>query len=168
MLVRESGLLDDDEPNLTRYLFTDPRARTLFLDWDQVADEQAFHLWLAPSAETSEWFKVELAPHAGPEFTRRLGQHIPLPTVPLRIKHPIAGELRWQRETLNLTAADAQQIVIFLPDDQPTAQAMDRLQAGNPTKPAGRELSKRRPPGPKSCKPMIRACPVRDPAAARP
>jgi len=129
LLVRESGLLDDDEPNLTRYLFTDPRARTLFLDWDQVADEQTFHLWLGPSVEAAEWFKTELAPHAGPEFTRRLGQHIPPPTTPLRIKHPIAGELRWQRETLTLIATDAQQIVIFLPDDGPTAQAMSRLQA---------------------------------------
>ncbi len=128
-LFHESGLLDNDEPNLTRYLFTDPRARTLFLDWDQVADEQTFHLWLGPSAEASEWFKTDLAPHAGPEFTRRLTQHIPPPTVALRVKHPIAGELRWQRETLALPANDAQQIVIFLPDDEPTAQAMQRLQA---------------------------------------
>jgi len=34
-----------------------------------------------------------------------------------------------QRETLTLIATDAQQIVIFLPDDGPTAQAMARLQA---------------------------------------
>jgi transcriptional regulator with XRE-family HTH domain len=127
LLVRESGLLDDDEPNLTRYLFTDPRARALFADWDQVADEQTFQLWLGPSAETSEWFRTALAPVAGPEFTRRLTQHIPPPSVPLRLVHPTAGELRWQRETLALAAADAQQIVIFLPADQATALATDRL-----------------------------------------
>ncbi|GAB2842361.1 hypothetical protein GCM10027176_52840 [Actinoallomurus bryophytorum] len=35
------GLLDADKPNLTRYVFTDPGARTFFADWDDVADEQA-------------------------------------------------------------------------------------------------------------------------------
>lgn len=36
-----SGLLDTETPNLTRYVFADPRARTFFADWDDVADEQA-------------------------------------------------------------------------------------------------------------------------------
>lgn len=127
LLVRGWGLLDEDEPNLTRYLFTDARARQLFLDWDQVADEQAFNLWLGPSAQASEWFKTQLAPVAGPEFTRRLTQHIPPPSVRLRIAHPTVGELRWQRETLALASSEAQQIVIFLPEDETTSQAMDRL-----------------------------------------
>ncbi|MGH3586104.1 MAG: helix-turn-helix domain-containing protein, partial [Pseudonocardia sp.] len=48
-LTRGTGLLDADPPNLTRYVFTDPRARTFFTDWDDVADEQAFDLWLAPT-----------------------------------------------------------------------------------------------------------------------
>jgi transcriptional regulator with XRE-family HTH domain len=62
-----SGLLDTEAPNLTRYVFADPRARTFFTDWDDVADEQAFDLWLAPSVENSEWFTTELAPLAGPD-----------------------------------------------------------------------------------------------------
>src|SRR5262249_3150818 len=48
MVMRDTGLLDAGEPNLTRYLFTDPRARNTFTDWDQVADEQVFNLWLGP------------------------------------------------------------------------------------------------------------------------
>ena len=127
LIAREAGLLDSAEPNLTRYLFTDPRARSFFADWDQVADEQAFHLWLGPSAENAEWFTTELAPIAGPEFTRRLSHHIPPPRVPLRLNHPTAGELRWQRETLELPNPDAQQIVIFLPADEATSHAMERL-----------------------------------------
>lgn len=39
--------------------------------------------------------------------------------------HPIVGELRWRRETLELGSADAQRIVVFLPDDDATARAMD-------------------------------------------
>ncbi|MEU9826714.1 helix-turn-helix domain-containing protein [Micromonospora chersina] len=121
------GLLDADVPNLTRYVFTDPRARTHFPDWDQVADEQAFDLWLGPSAEASEWFRVQLAPAAGQEFTRRLGQHLPPPQVPLRLDHPVAGELRWHREKLELPSSDAQQLVVLLPADEATARAVERL-----------------------------------------
>lgn len=127
LLFRGLGLLERAEPNLTRYVFTDPRARSLFLDWDQVADQQAFDLWLGPSAETSEWFKAELAPVAGPEFTRRLTRHIPPPRTALQLQHPTAGELRWERETLELRHTDAQQIVVFLPADEPTSRAMERL-----------------------------------------
>jgi transcriptional regulator with XRE-family HTH domain len=127
LLLRGVGLLESDDPNLTRYTFTDPRARSLFLDWDQVADEQAFDLWLGPSAENSEWFRAALAPVAGPEFTRRIGRHIPPPRVALRLQHPIAGELRWERESLELRHTDAQQIVVFLPADESTARAMERL-----------------------------------------
>lgn len=127
LVMRGSGLLDPLSPNLTRYVFTDPRARTFFADWDQVADEQAFDLWLGPSAETSEWFKAELAPVAGPEFTRRLNRHLPPPQTPLRLNHPIARELRWQRERLELPPTDAQQLVVLLPADETTALALDLL-----------------------------------------
>ena len=67
-----TGMLETQLPSLTRYIFTDPRARDTFPDWDHVADEQAFSLWLGPSIASYEWFKAELAPTAGPEFTRRL------------------------------------------------------------------------------------------------
>lgn len=127
LVMRGSGLLETQAPNLTCYVFTDPRARTFFPDWDQVADEQAFDLWLGPSAETSEWFKAELAPLAGQEFTRRLGRHLPPPQVPLRLNHPTAQELRWQRERLELPRTDAQELVVLLPADETTAQAVDRL-----------------------------------------
>ncbi|MBO0814315.1 MAG: hypothetical protein J2P30_04065 [Actinobacteria bacterium] len=96
-------------------------------DQDQVADEQAFGLWLGPSAETSEWFKAELAPIAGAEFTRRLNRHLPPPQVPLRLNHPTARELRWQRERLELPRTDAQELVVLLPADETTAQAIERL-----------------------------------------
>ncbi|MFB9833574.1 helix-turn-helix domain-containing protein [Actinoallomurus acaciae] len=126
-VMRESGLLETREPNLTRYVFTDPRARTFFADWDQVADEQAFDLWLGPSAEASEWFKAELAPLAGQEFTRRISRHLPPPQVPLRLNHPTGQELRWERERLELPPTDAQELVVLLPADEATEQAMERL-----------------------------------------
>ncbi|MEV0715338.1 helix-turn-helix transcriptional regulator [Asanoa sp. NPDC050611] len=127
LMVRGSGLLETDAPNLTRFVFTDPRARAFFPEWDQVADEQVFDLWFGPSAEVSEWFTAELAPAAGEEFTRRLNRHLPPPRVPLRIKHPSGYELCWHREPLDLSGTDGQMLVVLLPADEATEQAMDRL-----------------------------------------
>lgn len=121
-----TGLLDADSPNLTRYVFTDPRARTFFADWDAVADEQAFDLWLAPSVESSEWLTAELAPVAGPGFTRRLNRHVVPRRGVLRLRHPSGHELRLLRETLELSS-DAQQLVVFLPADERTSKAVDQL-----------------------------------------
>jgi transcriptional regulator with XRE-family HTH domain len=123
-----TGMLETEPANLTRYVFTDPRARDAFPDWGQIADEQAFNLWLGPSLASHEWFKAELAPTAGPEFTNRLGQHVPPSHGQLRMRHPvIEHELRWNRETLELPAADEQQLVVYLPADQQTARAIDQL-----------------------------------------
>ncbi|BCJ38334.1 hypothetical protein Athai_58370 [Actinocatenispora thailandica] len=132
LLMDGTGLLDLPEPNLTRYVFLDPAARTVFADWGQVADEQAFDLWLGPSAGTAEWFRAELAPLAGAEFTRRANRQLPPPSTPLRINHPSGTELRWHREVLELSSADAQQLVVLLPADGETAAAFERLRAGRP------------------------------------
>jgi len=35
LVVRGTGLLDSDAPDLTRYVFTDPRAQSFFADWDE-------------------------------------------------------------------------------------------------------------------------------------
>ncbi|MFF1568074.1 helix-turn-helix domain-containing protein [Streptomyces sp. NPDC058293] len=128
-----TGLLDAHTPNLTHYLFTDPRARTFFADWDDVADEQVFDLWLAPSIENSEWFTSELAPIASPDFTRRLNRHVVPQRGALRLNHPSGCELRLLRETLELSS-DAQQLVVFLPADERTAQAVDQLRRLSPSR----------------------------------
>ncbi len=130
VLMKASGLLDGDDVNLTRYVFTDPRAKNTFPDWGHVADEQAFNLWLGPSVTSAERFKAELAPIAGPEFSRRVDQHLPPPRRQLRMSHPEThGDLRWDREVLETSDADAQQLVIFLPADEATAQSLDQLRA---------------------------------------
>jgi transcriptional regulator with XRE-family HTH domain len=125
-LTSGTGLLDAEAPNLTRYVFTDPRARTFFADWEDVADERAFDLWLGPSIENSEWLTAELAPIAGPDFTRRLNGNVVPSRGVLRLSHPEGHELRLLRETLELPS-DAQQLVVFLPADEPTALAVEQL-----------------------------------------
>ncbi|MEJ2857712.1 MULTISPECIES: helix-turn-helix domain-containing protein [unclassified Saccharothrix] len=121
-----TGLLDAPHPNLNHYVFTDPRSRSFFVDWDDIADEQAFDLWRAPSLENLEWLTAELTPVAGDEFTRRLNRHVVPRRGVLRLNHPSGRQLRLIRETLEL-AEDAQQLVVFLPADDQTAEAVDRL-----------------------------------------
>jgi transcriptional regulator with XRE-family HTH domain len=125
-IMSASGLLETGAPNLTRYVFTDLRARTFFTDWDDIADEQAFDLWLGPSVENAEWLTAELAPIAGPDFTRRFNRHVMPKRGVLRLNHPTAHELHFHRETLELSA-DAQQLVVFLPADDTTAQRAEQL-----------------------------------------
>jgi len=67
-----AGLLDAERPNVTRFVFTDPRAAAVFPDWEQVADEQAFTLSCSPFDDDSTALRAELAARAGERFTRRL------------------------------------------------------------------------------------------------
>lgn len=125
-MMSDTGLLDTEAPNLTRYVFTDSRAKTVFVDWDGVANEQAFDLWRAPSVENSEWLTAELAPVAGPDFTRRLNRHLVPERGVLRLNHPAGHRLSFAREVLEL-AGDAQQLVVHIPEDSATAHALDDL-----------------------------------------
>jgi transcriptional regulator with XRE-family HTH domain len=129
LVMADTGLLDADTPNLTRYVFTHPRARAVFADWDDLADELAFDLWHGPDVGGFEWLSAELAPAAGPEFTRRLNRHQVPHRGALRLNHPSGPELRFARETLELTT-DAQQVVVFLPADDHTAEAVEQLRRG--------------------------------------
>ncbi|MFD8060970.1 hypothetical protein ACFXA0_20320 [Streptomyces cyaneofuscatus] len=125
-VTRDTGLLDADTPNLSRYVFTDPRARTFFAHRDAVADERAFELWHGPSGASFDWFTAELAPAAGPEPTRLLNRRVVPRRRHLRLHPPSGYELELVRETLELSE-DAQQLVVLLPADETTAQAVDGL-----------------------------------------
>jgi transcriptional regulator with XRE-family HTH domain len=126
LIARPIGLLDAPLPNLTRFVFADERARSAFADWEQIADERAYDL-LFSSAEQSERLVTELVAVAGAELTKRLHIH-DLPTGGTqRWCLPAIGELRLDLEVLELPAADAQQLVVFLPADDTTADAVNRL-----------------------------------------
>ena len=74
-IARLTGLLEEDQPNLTRFVFTDPRARDIFPDWDLVADEQVFALSCSPADDYSAAFRSGLSAQAGEQFTRRVNRH---------------------------------------------------------------------------------------------
>jgi transcriptional regulator with XRE-family HTH domain len=134
-LARPLGILDDDAPNLARFVFTDPRARTAYPEWDRIADEHAATLRLAASLADPYVadFLDGLAIIAGTAFTDRLTT----PRTPPsrigeeRLIHPEAGELHLEREVLDLAEAD-QSLLVYLPLDESTSAALDHLTGRHP------------------------------------
>lgn len=131
LLAEPLGLLGGDAPNLVRYHFTDPRARATYPDWHVVADALVANLKLdsGPDDQHLAALADELTVLAGGAFTARW-------TAPStagvragveRIVHPEAGELRLAFETLDLSDGDHQRILVYLPGDEPTSGALDRL-----------------------------------------
>lgn len=125
------GLLDGTRPNLHSFLFTDPRARVVYPDWERRADESAAALRFEArggdphTRELLDWLSVA----AGAPFIERLDRPPALArgTGVDRLTHPEAGELRLAYETLDLPAADYQRLVVYLPADEATATALDTI-----------------------------------------
>jgi transcriptional regulator with XRE-family HTH domain len=134
-LVRPLGLLDAAVPNLPRYVLADPRARAAFPDWDHVADEQVAALKQGPFRADAAVAALadELTVVAGDAFTARVGAIPGLPRASgvLRMAHP-AGALRLAYETLELPADDDQKLLVYLPADAATEEALARLTAPAP------------------------------------
>ncbi|MGI5238240.1 helix-turn-helix domain-containing protein [Dactylosporangium sp. CA-139066] len=133
VLVRPLGLLDAARPNLLRFVLADARAREAFPDWDHVADEQVAALKHGPFRADPQVAALadELTVIAGPDFTRRVEAVPGLPRASgvLRLAHPGAGGLRLAYETLDLPADDDQRLVVYLPADAATEDALARLTA---------------------------------------
>ncbi|NGN68915.1 helix-turn-helix transcriptional regulator [Streptomyces sp. A7024] len=135
-LAAPAGLLDGDPPNLTRYVFTDPRARTVYPDWDHVADQRIAALKQGPYRRDPDGAALadELTVTAGTEFTGRLEQVPGLPDASgvTRFAHPEAGELRLAFEVLELPADHDLRILTLLPADPAAAAALDGLAGRRP------------------------------------
>jgi transcriptional regulator with XRE-family HTH domain len=130
-LMEPLGLFEAARPNLARFIFTDPRARHAYPDWDHVADEQVAALKHS-SFRVNPYMAMladELTAIAGEAFAHRART---LPGLPqsngiTRLIHPEAGELRLAYETLDLPAEDDQRLMIYLPADPATSTALDEL-----------------------------------------
>lgn len=125
------GLLEAETPNMATYIFTDPRARDAFPDWDQVADRAAADLGIGTGR--GDPHVQELIDHvtvlAGAAFGDRLKvpHEVPQPSGIERWHHPEVGELRLSFERLELPVSDQQTMLIQLPADDTTANALARL-----------------------------------------
>ncbi|MCF6524850.1 transcriptional regulator, partial [Streptomyces sp. JJ36] len=118
-------------PNLLRHLFTDPRARAAFPEWERVADAQVarFTTDVLPGDPHAAALADELTVTAGAPFARRFAGAPALPDAAevVRLVHPEAGELRLAQEPLALPDGDEQRLLVLLPADDATAEALDGL-----------------------------------------
>lgn len=124
------GLLDGGLPaSIPRYLFTDPRARDAYPDWEHWADKTVANLKEGPYRSDSQRRGADRRA----DRHRRCGVHRPPGADSgfadangiARMNHPDAGSLRFAYERLDLSADDDQHILVGLPADAGTAAALD-------------------------------------------
>ncbi|MFJ7068522.1 helix-turn-helix domain-containing protein [Streptomyces sp. NPDC101115] len=130
------GILDGDPPSLLRFVFTDPRARDAYPDWDVVADQLVAAMAYGVSLgdpHTADLAR-ELTVTAGAPFSDRLtaGGLLRSRSGTERVVHPEAGELRLSYEVLELAETDAQHVLVHLPADEASSAALDRLVGRRP------------------------------------
>jgi len=136
-LMAPTGLFDaDNDGHLAWYVFADPRARELYPDWSHVADQWVATLKQGPFRADPALAALadQLTVVAGAEFTDRVASvpGLPAATGVMRMNHPEVGALRLAYETLDLSADDAQRLVVHLPADEATAAALDTLAGRRP------------------------------------
>ncbi|MEO3784615.1 helix-turn-helix transcriptional regulator [Actinocorallia sp. B10E7] len=122
------GLLDEPRPNLLRFVFTDPRAREAYPEWDVVARERlhAVRYDNPPDDPHLRGLVDELTVTAGAAFTEKLKAPPaqPQPSGSETLMHPEAGRLRLVYEGLK---SGDQRILVYQPADAETARALGRL-----------------------------------------
>jgi transcriptional regulator with XRE-family HTH domain len=131
------GLLDarnGTPPNLVRFVFGHPAARSVFREWRTAADEQVALLRRAAAHWSHDNAVValidELRPN--PEFDVRWDAH------PIgekrrgtkRLTHPAVGDLDLDYEVLDLAGDDQLHMITWLPADESTATRLARLTGG--------------------------------------
>jgi transcriptional regulator with XRE-family HTH domain len=134
LLFEGLGVLDDPSPNLVRYLFSDPRARTAFPAWEVVADAMAAEVSADNRRDDPALDAlVESLGDGAPALAERLaaGPTVARRTAVLRIRHPEAGELRLAYESMPVAETD-QRLVVHLPHDEASARALDELVLARP------------------------------------
>lgn len=130
-LAGPTGLLDEAQPNLPWFVFTDERARTTFPDWEQVADEHAAALRTAADLcdQGAAVLAEELCVAGGTAFSRR---YLDAPSLPASTgtetwKHPEIGTVRLAYETLPVPGTDEQRLLTYLPADPAAESALADL-----------------------------------------
>jgi transcriptional regulator with XRE-family HTH domain len=123
------GVLDTPQPNLLWFVFDDERAREVFPDWSAVADAQVAELVAAcgPPGDEARELADRLGEAAGPEFTDRWTRMAGRVADVQLLAHPAVGRLRLGYEVLDLPDRDRQRLVVQLPADPATSEALLRL-----------------------------------------
>jgi transcriptional regulator with XRE-family HTH domain len=133
-LMRPTGLLEAEAPNLTRFTFRDERARTLYRDWESIAREQVGNLRThggdAGEELPSQALVSELTT-SSPEFVRFWSEYAvgEKRTGVKALAHPTVGDLDLAFTALGLPEPGKLRMVTYLPADEESAVKLDRLLA---------------------------------------
>lgn len=131
-LMGPTGVLDDRPPNLIRFTFTDPRARSLYREWEAIAREQVGNLRIFVSDDAADAGGRALA---GELITRsadfsRLWDEYDVGEKRRGVKrlaHPVGGPLDLEFSALGLPEGGFRRLVTYLPADEASATVLDRL-----------------------------------------
>ncbi|MFH8796982.1 helix-turn-helix transcriptional regulator [Streptomyces sp. NPDC017941] len=127
--------VEPERRNLARMVFLDPRVRSLYLDWEDVASSFVAQLRMdalryADSPRLDALVR-ELC-HADADFRRWWHLHDvqAVTSGRKRVKHPVAGELTLDWQALQIASAPDQAIVVHMaPRDSDTWRGFERLAA---------------------------------------
>jgi len=131
-LMRPTGLFDLEPPNLARYTFLEEASRSLYRDWAVVAREQVASLRAATAdchdGGALEALVGELSINSA-DFARLWASHEVGETRRgiHRMVHPAAGRIELEFESLILAAPTERRLVTYLPANEASAIALDRL-----------------------------------------
>lgn len=126
------GEIEQTSPNLLRFLFASPSARTLYRDWMTVARDHVRGLRAAlESCHTQSFIEQLVTALAAdsPDFaglwaTQQVGiEHQGVH----RLTHPEAGDLQLEYELLTIAGPNRRTVLAYQPADEPTREALQRL-----------------------------------------
>ncbi len=127
------GLTAMARPNSVLYVFCEPAARDLFLDWDEIASDSAAHLRAQAGHHPDDPDLAQLIGQLNtdsPDFHREWSRHEVRPkhTGVKHLNHPAAGRLSLDYQVILAAAAPDQRIVTYgLRATTPTIQTLQRL-----------------------------------------
>ncbi|MGY5765205.1 MmyB family transcriptional regulator [Brachybacterium sp. DNPG3] len=126
-----------DDRNLLRWVATDPRARSLYRDWDEILSDLVGVLQLEASSAPRDariGALVEELSTSAPEFARLWGT--PRPTGRTcgtkRFRHPSAGDLQIDWEAFTVPDEPTQTLFVYTASDAPSSAALARLVSVGP------------------------------------
>jgi hypothetical protein len=133
-LMRPTGLLDDDPPNLLRYTFLRPESRDLYRDWEAIAREQVGNLRAHVATTVGDADAERLVG----ELTTRSTEFVAYwscwevaekRTGTKQLDHPDGGALAVDFSALALPEGGGLRLVTYLPADDASAAVLDELVA---------------------------------------
>lgn len=123
-----------EDRTLIKWVFTDPAASTLYVDWDVIASELVGVLQLEASARPRDPKVAALVRElsaTSPEFRRWWAEPAPQGRTSgtKRFNHPVVGSLTIDWEAFALQEDDTQTFFIYTASDDASAAALKRLLA---------------------------------------